>query len=156
MSQLGSLFNAAFVEKQVDQQLRPGAVIYMRCPFTTPEKDKFLLVAACEPDFLVLVINSKINQFIQLNPELLSCQVDVPAADHDFLRHDSFVDCVETHTAFNLNGVKAQIIADYSHHYRGRLQNYCLRNVIVAVEDSPTMEPRVIRAITAALNAQLT
>lgn len=156
MNQLGGLFNPAFIEAQVEQRLRPGAVIYMNCPFTTPEKNKYLLVAACEPDFLVLVINSEINQFIQRNPELLVCQVDVPQADHPFLDHDSFVNCVETHAAFNMNDVKAQIVANYTHHFRGRLQDYCIRNVIAAVEEAPTMEPRMIQAITAALNAQLT
>lgn len=155
MNQLGSLFNAAFIEKQVEQQLRPGAVIYMNCPFTTPEKDKFLLVATCEPDFLVFVINSEINPYILKNPELLGCQVDIPQVDHPFLNHDSFVNCVQTHAAFNLNGIKAQIAANYTQHFRGRLQDYCIRNVIAAVEDAPTMEPRMIKMITAALNSQL-
>lgn len=155
MSQFGGLFTADFVEQLVAQQLRPGAVIYFTCPFTTPEKDKFLVVASCEPDFLVLVINSQVNNFILNNPELLACQVDVPQADHAFLNHDSIVDCVQTHLAFNLTEVKGQIAANYAHHFRGRLQDYCIRNIIEAVENSPTMEPRTIRAIKEALGSQL-
>ncbi|WP_182056503.1 hypothetical protein [Pantoea sp. ME81] len=155
MSQFGGLFSAAFVQNLVDQQLRPGAVIYFNCPFTTPEKDKFLVVATCEPDFLVLVINSEINNFISNNPELLACQVDVPQIDHGFLNHDSIVDCVQTHLAFDLTEVKDQIVANYAHHFRGRLQDYCIRNVIEAIENSPTMEPRMIRVIKQALESQL-
>lgn len=153
MVSLGNHFGSSFLSEQVDRQLTPGAVIYIHCPFTTPPKQKYLLVACCDPELLVLVINSEINEFINIRPTLLACQVDVLKDDHDFLEHDSIVNCVETRTAFNLSDIREAINADYGGVYKGRLRNYCIRNVISAVSDSPLMETRHINWITAALNS---
>lgn len=155
MVSLGNHFGSSFLSKQVDRQLTPGAVIYMHCPFTTPPKKKFLVVACCDPELLVLVINSEINGFILKRPALLACQVDIIKNDHDFLGHDSIVDCVETRTAFNLSDIRDAINADYGGVYKGRLQDYCIRNVVAAVIESPSMETRYIKWITESLNATI-
>ncbi|CAI1135229.1 hypothetical protein [Serratia fonticola] len=156
MGTLGDSFGAALTglkQQMVDSNLTPGAVIYMVCPFTTPVKSKYLVVGCCEPQLLVLVINSEINDFISNNPELLACQVDVPKQDHDFLKHDSIVNCIQTHEAFNLSAVRGAIMADYSGVYRGRLKDYCIREVIDAVNRSVVMEARHCKWITAGLSS---
>ncbi|MGP3160124.1 hypothetical protein ACTVR5_15890 [Serratia marcescens] len=155
MTNLGSLLGASYAEQLTDTNLRAGAVIYMRCDFTTPAKNKFLVVACCEPEMLVLVINSEINAFIAKRENLLDCQVDVPQADHAFLQYDSYVNCVETHTAFNMTDIRGAIIADYAAVYKGRLADYVIRNVIEAVDKSETMEPRYCRWIKDALTSSI-
>lgn len=155
MTNLGSLFGVGFTEQLADAKLIAGAVIYMPCDFTTPPKDKFLLVACCEPELLVLIINSEINPFITERPELLACQVDIPHADHDFLHHDSFVNCVQTHTAFKMTSVRAAIVANYSKVYKGRLADYVIRQVIEAVDRSEVMEGRHSKMIIQELTASL-
>ncbi|CAI2407274.1 hypothetical protein [Serratia liquefaciens] len=155
MTNLGSLLSAGQAEQLTSTLLRAGAVIYMHCNFTTPPKNKYLVVVCCEPELLVLVINSEVNGFVQSRPELLDCQVDVPKADHDFLDHDSVVDCVETQTAFNLTEVRDALFTNSRSVYRGRLANYVIREVIDAVDRSETMEARHCRWIRDALTASL-
>lgn len=155
MTNLGSLFSAGVIQQLTEANLRAGAVLFMHCDFTTPPKNKYLVVACCEPEMLVLVINSEINPFIARRDELLDCQVDVPRADHTFLDHDSFVNCIETHTAFNMTDVRDAIVADYANVYKGRLANYVIRQVIDAVERSETMEVRHNNWIRDGLTATL-
>lgn len=152
MTKLVNFFENTFCSTLTEKQLRPGVVIYMRCDFTTPAKNKFLVVGYCQPDLLVMVINSKINKFILARTKLLRCQVLVPAVDHDFLKHDSYVNCVQTHTVFNLSSVCDAINADYARVYKGRLKNDCIRRVIEAVNISPSVEKRHINWITSSLS----
>ncbi|WP_261157321.1 hypothetical protein [Serratia liquefaciens] len=156
MANLGSLFGVGFTEQLADANLIAGAVIYMPCEFTTPPKNKYLLVACCEPELLVLVINSQINPFIAQRPELLDCQVDVPQADHDFLQHDSYVNCIQTHTAFKMTAIREAIVANYPAVYKGRLADYVIRQVIDAVDRSETMEVRYCKMIKQGLASCLT
>lgn len=155
MSDLGSLLSAAFTPALVDANFRAGAVLYMHCEFTTPPKNKYLVVACCEPELLVLVINSEIHPFIAKREELVDCQVDVPQADHTFLQHDSYINCIETQTAFNMTYVRDAITADYVNVYKGRIADYVIRNVIDAVDKSESMEARHCKWIKQGLNSVL-
>ncbi|WMT13370.1 hypothetical protein [Serratia fonticola] len=153
MALLGDSFPQEFTKAFAQQKgLAVGDVIYLLCPFTTPEKLKFLLVACCDP-LLVLVINSEINEFHATRPQLSACHVELPQVDHDFLDWDSFVNCVEAHAAFDINNIKQLILDDYHHIVKGRVADYCLRNVYRAVDGSPTMKRVQKRTILAALDA---
>jgi hypothetical protein len=142
-----SSFRAAFSQ---GRGISPGDVLYLHCPFTTPPKLKFMVVACCEP-LLVLLINSEIHEFILANDEMADCQVDLPKADHDFLDWDSVVNCVNAHGAFSLEEVKAMVAADYGTVLKGRVADYCLRNVYIAVKDSPTMPRKQKKLILEAM-----
>ncbi|MGV7959994.1 hypothetical protein QPK13_02370 [Photorhabdus tasmaniensis] len=130
-----------------------GDVLYLHCPFTTPPKLKYLLVCCCEP-LLVLIINSKISEFIQLRQELLRCQIDLPQKDHKFLQWDSFINCIDAHAAFDINDIKGRISTDYHNIVKGKVADYCMREVYKAVKCSPddetwteTQDIRVTRTI---------
>ncbi len=152
MANLGDMFPRNFVEAFAqNRELTTGDVLYLHCPFTTPPKEKFLLVACCNP-LLVLVINSEINQFIEAREELLNCQVEIPVHDHDFLEWDSFVNCIEAHAAFNIDAIKEKVISEYPRTVRGRIADYCMRAVFTAVQASPTMKRGQKRQILEALD----
>lgn len=152
MANLGDMFPRNFVEAFAqNRELTCGDVLYLHCPFTTPPKEKFLLVACCNP-LLVLVINSEINPFIQAREELLTCQVELPEHDHDFLEWDSFVNCIEAHAAFNIEDIRETVISDYQRTIRGRIADYCMREVFLAVQASPTMKRGQKRQILEALD----
>lgn len=155
MPPLSDFFPQDFKSSFSTVQISPGGVIYWDCDFTTPQKYKYLLIGCCEPELLVLMINSEINQYIQRRPELLACQVDVPAMDHTFLQHDSIVSCIDAKDAINISVLKDAVKNSYSDVYKGRLQDYCIRNVIEAVNQSPTMTGRQKNWITSALTAVL-
>lgn len=81
--------------KYIQSRLAPGRVVFLHCGFTTPPKDKFLVLLALEPEPLFFVINSKINDFIRKRAHLAECQVEIGHEEHPFLRHHSFIDCTE-------------------------------------------------------------
>lgn len=81
--------------KYIQSRLTPGRVVFLHCGFTTPPKDKFLVLLALEPEPLFFVINSKINDFIRKRAHLAQCQVEIGHEEHPFLRHHSFIDCTE-------------------------------------------------------------
>ncbi|MEB8638638.1 hypothetical protein P2G74_01450 [Cronobacter muytjensii] len=152
MATLGDSFPAGFKQGFVQGRgISPGDVLYLHCDFVTPPKVKFMLVACCDP-FLVLLINSNIHEFIQNDPEQLECQVDLPVADHDFLDWDSFINCISAHSAFDLNTIKAAVAADYGRVLKGRVADYCMREVYVAVERSKAMLRKHKKSILAALD----
>lgn len=155
MASLSDCFPSDFRANYSSEQISPGGVIYWDCDFTTPPKYKYLLIGCCEPELLVLMINSEINTFIQQRPELLACQVDIPAMDHSFLQWDSVVNCIDAKDAINISALKEAVQLRYNDVYKGRLQNYCIRNVIDAVNLSPTMTGRQKKWITTALTSAL-
>lgn len=115
--------------------LRVGAVIYKHCDFTVPPKSKYMVVASVDPSLLVLLINSEINKFYTLR-ELDQFHVLVPAAEHDFLHHDSYTNCVEAHTSFDFTDIRQEVINDYNNIFKGWLTDTCLENVYHAVKNN--------------------
>lgn len=83
--------------KHIHASLTPGRALQLRCDFTTPPKDKYLVLACVEPEPLFLVINSKINELIQRRAWLLQCQVRINQEDHHFLQHHSYIDCTNAY-----------------------------------------------------------
>lgn len=79
--------------KYIRARLTPGRVLLLHCDFTTPPKDKFLVLAAVEPEPLFLVINSRINEYVSKRDHLAQCQVEIGHEEHPFLSHHSFIDC---------------------------------------------------------------
>ncbi|OCQ53747.1 hypothetical protein Ppb6_00973 [Photorhabdus australis subsp. thailandensis] len=137
MTNLGDKFPASFrADFSAKQSLAIGDVLYLHCPFTTPPKLRYLLVCCCEA-LLVLIINSKISEFIRLRQELLQCQVDLPQKDREFLQWDLFVNCIEAHAAFD---IKREISTNYHNIIKGKVADYCMREVYGAIKHSPTMK----------------
>ena len=115
--------------------LRVGAVLYKHCNFTTPPKFKYFVVASIHPRLLILLINTEINQFY-LSSGLDQFHVLVPVADHDFLDHDSYTNCVESHASFDYSDIRGEVIADYQNIFKGWLTDDCLEEVYHAVKNN--------------------
>lgn len=79
-----------------DLSITPGAVFIG--PWTGVDHEKFLIVAGVAKDRILVcsvMINSKINPYIQCRPRMLSCQVLLKADDYDFLSHNSYANCAQ-------------------------------------------------------------
>ncbi|ADW72203.1 hypothetical protein Rahaq_0576 [Rahnella aceris] len=140
MTTLGDFFSADFKKDFSEKRgISPGDVLRFHCNFTTPAKEKFMVVVCCQP-LLILLINSNIPQFIQDNAHLLACQVDLPKQGHDFLSWDSHINCIEAHAAFNLDDVKDAIAADYGNVLKGRIEDTYIKKIRMAVSLSKRME----------------
>ncbi len=117
------------------RSLRAGTVFYLFCDFTTPPKEKYLLLACIRPAPLFLIINSEVPEFYLSRSHLRDRQVQVLAAEHGFLSHDSFVDCTKTFAQFSLERLQDQVLSDI-----GRIKG----------EISPPARAAVIKAVLAA------
>jgi hypothetical protein len=79
----------------VRRQLTPWRVIRLFCRFTSPPKEKLLVIGRVGPDVQVLVINSALSNYVLARPDLKRCQVRLDATGHSFLQTDSFLNCGE-------------------------------------------------------------
>lgn len=135
--------------------LRAGAVIHKFCDFTTPPKNKFMVVGSTEPNLLTLMINSQVNAFYQQN-DSFKYHVQIPAEHHPFLKHDSFTNCIEAHSAFDCSSIKKEVVNDYNNIFKGFLTDECLKNVYHAVKGNDQMRRGHQKEIMASIEKHFT
>lgn len=111
---LGDSFPPELKQEVSNNALCPGQIIYLHCDFTTPQKNKYLLVASVEPLILMFVVNSKIPNYVMGKPDLLECQILLKADNYIFLDHDSYLACHQNINSFSREQVLAQITNDMS------------------------------------------
>jgi hypothetical protein len=129
--------------------LEVGNVLHLFCRFTQPyPKEKFMVLVCREPKPLFLLINSKINKFIQSKPDLMAIQVLIDSTTHTFLDYDSYVDCTEP-CSFDVQEIKEQIAADASR-VKGNVSAEVMSEIIVAVKKSPMLPSRQLEWILGA------
>ena len=81
MGRLGDRFPERARREYVESHLDPGEVLYLFCPFTSPPKDKYLVLACAKPRPLLFMVNSTIHPFIASRPALRRCQVALSATE---------------------------------------------------------------------------
>jgi len=134
--------------------LRVGAVLHRHCTFTKPPKNKFLVVVSIHPRLLVLLINSEVNAFY-IRKGLDQYHVPVPAADHTFLNHDSFTDCIDSKAAFDFTSIRDEVIQNYNAIFKGWLTDNCLEQVYYAVKNNNVIIRGHQKEIIASIQSQL-
>jgi len=95
----------------VRRQLTPWRVIRLFCQFTSPPKEKLLVVSRVAAEAHVFVINSVIPPFIKARPNMLQCQIELKKATHGFLRIDSFLDCSRVYS-IPAQEIERHLVAD--------------------------------------------
>ncbi|MEQ1844014.1 MAG: hypothetical protein ABL983_00370 [Nitrospira sp.] len=121
-------------------------MLILLCDFTTPIKDKFLLLASVNNGLLFFVINSEINDFKKRSPDLLESQIELKKETHSFLPHDSWIDCSKVIRAFEAAEVISQINSKLGK-LKGSLANAERKKVRTVVNDSRTLERRFKDAV---------
>lgn len=114
MSSIGNRFPPELRRHTIIRELTAGKVLYLWTNFTDPPKEKYLLIACPHERPLLFVINSQISAFIQRRPDLLRCQVSLSAANYEFLRHDSYINCSQVVDDFSLDDIVGQVMADFN------------------------------------------
>lgn len=151
---LGSAFPPGMRKENAEKNLRPGAVIRIYCDFTTPAKEKYLLVVCTSP-LLAFMINSNQPKFVQFRPHLQACQVLIESENHTFLDHDSWAHCVEVHETLDLEELIDLEQGDPSSIVKGHLTEERIKEIIIASNQSPVLERRKKKIVTEALNQSL-
>ena len=135
---LGDFFPEGERQKSIKRQLTTGTILYLHCIFTTPPKDKYLLLLVSgNPDYRFFVINTHINDFIKNRQSLKDSQVSLPVSEHTFLDHDSFINCSEIRH-LSMKNVESQLIDDMSR-IKGEISEPVRTEIINAVTDARTL-----------------
>jgi hypothetical protein len=134
---LGDRFPEHERSASVRRQLTPWRVIRLFCQFTSPPKDKLLVIGYIGPDVQVLVINSKLANYILARTDLKRCQVRLEAAGHDFLQSDSFLNCGEVYRV-STEDIERQLVEDMNR-IRGEISVQARFAVLEAIRTSRTL-----------------
>ncbi len=116
-------------------------VYYLFTTYTTPPKDKYVVVVCVEPEILGFFINSEINEFVRKRPKLMPCMVELDSAHNPFLRYDSYLDCQ----------LARSFVEPQLHDYRGSVAEESRLGVVEAVQACPVLRQfdkvRILAAI---------
>jgi len=120
-----------------------GTVLHMYCPLAG--KDKFHVVCCIDPKPLAFLINSEVTAYARKNKHLLVCHAEIKQNEHEFLNHDSFVECCEPISLVNVEEADIDII--------GELSSDAKQAVCAAVTSSRVMVVRQKEWILKALDS---
>jgi len=137
-------------EQYIRDNILPGQVLRLFCQFTTPPKNKHLLLVGIEPSPLLFMVNSQIHPYVRSRAYLKSCQVLLKASEHFFLAHDSYVDCRNVCTTFSLDDLIMQVHRD-ARRLKGFINEEAQEQVIAAIKACPVLEKHSQNLILAEL-----
>ena len=100
-------------------------------------KNKFVAIVCRDSKYMGFFINSKISNFVQNRPSMLSCQAIIDREKHKYLKHDSFVDCTELIPFHDI-----ELIDECS-----TIKKEAMANIIKAVAQSTLLENRYKKLI---------
>lgn len=149
--QFGDALSSADKLKYVRQSLIPGRILHLHCTFTTPPKNKFLVLASVEPTSLMFVINSQISHWLETRPDLRDRQVTIRQTDHLYLHRDSFLNCTEVIQQISREEIEAQLIRDISN-IKDMVTSLEREAIRYAVADCRTLSKKDIDTILGALS----
>ena len=154
MGTLGDFFPADARNEFVTRHLKPGQVLYLECHFTTPPKEKYVVLVAAsdKPGPLLFLINSRIHPYIMRRAEMLACQVKLSAAQYSFLEHDCFIDCSRVIEEFDYQNIRQQLLQDVTR-VRGELDAQAKAMIVQVVQASRTVSPYHKRLLIQALQS---
>ena len=152
MATLGDYLPHKEKDQYIEAHLKPGQILYLFCDFTTPPKEKYLVLACPGENPLLFIINSEIHPFIATRPELKKCQVKLSASDYD-LDHDSYINCSRIIDDISEEEIKRQIGKDLSR-IKGELTETTKQEVVQVVSTAKTINRHVKSVIIQALQAE--
>lgn len=138
--------------KYVRQSLVPGRILHLHCDFTIPPKSKFVVLVSVKPVVVLFVINSEISQWLQARPDLRDRQVTIRQQNHEYLKHDSFLNCTEAARQMEMEDVERQLNEDMSN-IKDMITASEREAILYAVKDCRTLSKQEIQWITESMSA---
>ena len=150
---LGSGFPEDFRVAQIKRRLRPGAVIKLfRRMDDGRLHEKRFVVLHVDDHTTTCVINSDIGKFVRARPALMRCQVLIQRAQHDFMDHDSHVDCSRVRSFLT-----EEVIADLMSRPEwilGDVTDSCCDDITAGIKSSETLSVAEVERLCSSLNSR--
>jgi len=119
-------------EEQINNACQVGQILHLF--WIVANKPKFFVIACIEP-LLLFVINSGINQFKRTHPDHLACQVKINCSEHTCFNSDSYIDCTQIITDFDIERIKTILSVNLSD-IKSVLSNVTKQEIIKAISAS--------------------
>jgi hypothetical protein len=149
---LGSGFPDDFRLAQIRRRLKPGVVIKLfRRMDDGRLHEKRFIVLQVDAHTTTCVINSEISHFIRARPALARCQVLMTQAQHDFMDHDSHIDCSRVRSFLT-----DEVIADLMTRPEwilGDASDACRVGIMAGIKASETLSVAEVESICSSLEA---
>ena len=152
MRTLGDHFPLEDRQEHIRSELNPGKILYLDAAFTDPPKPKYVVLACVQPKPVLLLINSRVNPNVERDPSRAGRHLRLSASDYAFLSHDSFLDCSKEYGLASDLEMTGQLVADLGR-IKGDLTQADKLRVVEIIKTSPTIPPRIIKAIEMALGS---
>lgn len=149
---VGSGFPDDFRLAQIRRRLKPGVVIklFRRMDDGQIHEKRFVVVHV-DTHTTTCVINSEVSQFIRTRPALLRCQVRMQVAQHDFMDHDSHIDCSRVRS-FLTDEVVADLMSR-PEWILGEASEICRAEIVAGIKATETLSVAEVDKICTALLA---
>ena len=134
--------------QSIEDLVVPGRILRLFCSFTSPPKEKYVVIVATNPFHLGFLINSNPTGLQKSKKHLLDELIRVSSGDgYDFLtnREPSVLDCTFA-ADLDLAETLAQIAQDASR-VRGLISDSTRVKIISVVEKSMTLEGGIAKII---------
>lgn len=151
---LADYFPDGLKREYVENQICPGTVLKLYCNFPVDPHDKFLIILHKDKRPLFFLINSVINEFINLHPDLRNCQLEIKRIpNHKFLDYDSWIDCSKVQNLFEYEEIVSILLRDFNR-IVGKIDKEITKNIceIVNKENTKTISELHKKIILANLN----
>ncbi|HTU64721.1 MAG TPA: hypothetical protein VMF52_02120 [Steroidobacteraceae bacterium] len=147
---LGTGFPDDYLQAQIRRRLKPGVVLklFRRMDDGRVHEKRFVVVHV-DAHTTTCVINSEISPFIRARPSLLRCQVMMQVAQHDFMHHDSHIDCSRVRSFLT-----DEVIADLMTRPEwilGDASEQCRSDIIAGIKSTETLSVSDVARICDAL-----
>lgn len=131
--------------KLIRPSIKPGQFFLLRCNFTDPPKDKFLLLVSDNPKPLFFMVNSKIHTYIKDREHLLGGQFQIEKKDYKFLSYDSFLNCTNP-VHIDIENIEKQLLQDMGR-IKDKITEIDRKLIWDIVKESETLSPNQIKWI---------
>ncbi len=146
MASLGDFFADSEKNKFADQAVKVRAVVKVMVSFTTPPKEKRIIIVGTTTagDYLgVVLINSNINWNVHRNPDIFDYQLFLLADGCDFLEHDSYADCLNIQE-IPRSYVVDKVLDDFQRAL-GDVPAEVFTEIINRLKTSPAIPPKILK-----------
>jgi hypothetical protein len=143
---LGDSFPASLKRDAITRRLVPGVVV--KFPWRLDDgrtKEKRFVVVHVSAQSVMCIINTKDVHFTFVEPALAVCQVRLPRQGHDFMDHDSHIDCSALRV-FRTDEIQT-ILESSTERILGNVSADILLEMASALKRSPKIAPIELRAV---------
>lgn len=150
MTTIGGALPPHFLRVQIKRKLVPGTVIKLNALMDDgKEKEKRYVILSASPNAICCVINSEMNAFVKTRPAVARHHVPMNASSHEFMDHDSFVDCTQT-KVFPLEQVVSALM-ERTDWILGNITLELRDDIILSLKTSSTIPPNLSKPLCEAL-----